>query len=925
MSVPALLLTLLASGPDVLHAIFDGAQEGTLEAMTLDRPAAAVQGDGTIVGPHGPRWGGEKAYPMSVAGWRQVVDAGGSIPLMLAGVDHDDETPLLVTYNVDQMRLQIRLGEALGGAPVLDHSSRRIVDGEVVVDVLHGTGLQEPDKAFRPRAGTVLPGCVLLLCQRSRLMDDGSDAWLAEGVSVIAIEHLGRGWVWRVIGHVDPIGGDDTALGRGRICSSSMSNVFPDPDGVVDGRLVDAWIPFVDYLHHIPDPATAGQCMMLRAKRSDTSLQRWSFEGPLLLHEFHSGAKRHTHAAAWTPNGVLLGIGDGADSEVALLTCEDWDRWTDLDLWTIHHDVHGAPLVEGEGGDVGANQFWSAASSPDPDTVIVGGDNVSGAIMRVRVPEDPAEGIRFERIWGVQPGRSHDNGTTQCTCSHMVRPRPELSGPLLARFYLESPLSNIADARLLLSPDCNSFATVGGLRAGSSRLSPVALHGEAMVLTPMNSQIESGLWTQPVPTLVQQRPLQLGPASVDQLQRDDMVGALSVNAQPGVSVTDIPRKGAGELSAHAAEAPGLNPVWRIKRESTGDEKLASITIPAPQGGWPEGSLWVQGWMSNLTAGMLRPTFRLDLGANDVYRQVAIASERQWVPVEIISTDGDPTVGAMPSLDIHVPTFADLPSPPADFLFTLSSVTLAEPPPWPAADTISQRPPERMSIDLPETAPPWTLELELCLPPEGLDRSLGQEVESVTLFQLDLVDGTWLEVIADLRYDRLRLMRMGQGEPVEIMKAYRVRLSRLDALHIAIAANLGKIGIEGVSGGRREPGELIPGTSLPTLPAMTRLHMGDADRGVDIAMELMQISLWPNEARLDMEFEAEVPAPICPADFDGDGQVTGSDVLFVLSNWGDCPEGEDAPECVADLTGDAVVDISDLLEVLIDLGPCPGSE
>jgi hypothetical protein len=52
---------------------------------------------------------------------------------------------------------------------------------------------------------------------------------------------------------------------------------------------------------------------------------------------------------------------------------------------------------------------------------------------------------------------------------------------------------------------------------------------------------------------------------------------------------------------------------------------------------------------------------------------------------------------------------------------------------------------------------------------------------------------------------------------------------------------------------------------------------------------------------------------CPADFDDDGVVDGSDLLMLLSAWGG-PDG--------DLDGDGITDGSDLLIVLSAWGPCP---
>jgi hypothetical protein len=59
-------------------------------------------------------------------------------------------------------------------------------------------------------------------------------------------------------------------------------------------------------------------------------------------------------------------------------------------------------------------------------------------------------------------------------------------------------------------------------------------------------------------------------------------------------------------------------------------------------------------------------------------------------------------------------------------------------------------------------------------------------------------------------------------------------------------------------------------------------------------------------------------PLCPADINGDGVVSVTDLLSQLAAWGPCPGGP----CPADITGDGQVNVSDLLDLLANWGPCP---
>ena len=54
---------------------------------------------------------------------------------------------------------------------------------------------------------------------------------------------------------------------------------------------------------------------------------------------------------------------------------------------------------------------------------------------------------------------------------------------------------------------------------------------------------------------------------------------------------------------------------------------------------------------------------------------------------------------------------------------------------------------------------------------------------------------------------------------------------------------------------------------------------------------------------------------CTGDIDGDGDVSVSDLLAVLAEWGSCPG------CDGDLDGDDIVSVSDLLILIGNWGPC----
>ena len=94
---------------------------------------------------------------------------------------------------------------------------------------------------------------------------------------------------------------------------------------------------------------------------------------------------------------------------------------------------------------------------------------------------------------------------------------------------------------------------------------------------------------------------------------------------------------------------------------------------------------------------------------------------------------------------------------------------------------------------------------------------------------------------------------------------------------------------------------------------------NAGAGEDFAEFLGSIGKWNDLADAGAGYshlfivELGPSAPACPADFDGDGIVGGSDLSVILSNWGGTGAG--------DLDGDGVVSGTDMTTLLSAWGPC----
>lgn len=68
---------------------------------------------------------------------------------------------------------------------------------------------------------------------------------------------------------------------------------------------------------------------------------------------------------------------------------------------------------------------------------------------------------------------------------------------------------------------------------------------------------------------------------------------------------------------------------------------------------------------------------------------------------------------------------------------------------------------------------------------------------------------------------------------------------------------------------------------------------------------------------DVHNAFDLLTPFCPADIDGDGMVGFSDILEILSNWGECF----CEPCLTDLDCDGMTGFSDILFVLSNWGDC----
>ncbi|MCH2137940.1 MAG: hypothetical protein MK074_02680, partial [Phycisphaerales bacterium] len=155
----ALLTTPTGEGG---HAIFDAGQSGDLPSVTIDRPAAALHDDRSVAAADDPRWGALTATADAMGGWDRVWDVPLNLNLLISGFQADGESPMLAAVDGNQMNFHVFTSDRIEAGPQWTHSMWRHGTGPMVVDILEGSPAQRPNHAYRPRAGTVLPGCFVL-------------------------------------------------------------------------------------------------------------------------------------------------------------------------------------------------------------------------------------------------------------------------------------------------------------------------------------------------------------------------------------------------------------------------------------------------------------------------------------------------------------------------------------------------------------------------------------------------------------------------------------------------------------------------------------------------------------------------------------------------------------------------------------------
>ena len=421
---------------------------GTLSVAQVERDVPAMDALGNLCLPNELRAGDAMVSGFS-GEWQRWLRGPNRSYLLECGYRRDGLEEIVVCLDANQGLFEIRSG-AYAHHTVFQQSILYQEVGVTIQDCLQGS---RPGQAFVPKGLVVLPGCVVTLCERMLDVDLGTEVeWQSEGMSLVALQEDEFGhWQWEHLYDGPRLGDDNRALGTLRGGPWCMSSYFPEgqtDEDLAGPDFTKAWIPFVDYMSQ-PDPQ-GGQCFLVQATRESRG-DAWSFGETIMVRELLGDM--HFHSAGWTPNGLLLGIGDTAEhNAVEWLRCADWERYDELDQWTVER-VQGD--MRSDLGSAPAFQFWGVAPGATTNSLLLGGDINEGAVYEATVHNQMPP--TFRRLAGTHPG-----GRSNLT--HVVgvirRPAPEVSTKVVSRSFNPADWSGHF-GRIFASEDAIHFANIG--------------------------------------------------------------------------------------------------------------------------------------------------------------------------------------------------------------------------------------------------------------------------------------------------------------------------------------------------------------------------------------------------------------------------------------------------------------------------------
>lgn len=885
--------------------LVDGGFVGPLPPPEIHRGGTVWDGySGRIVGPTQPVFDLPRAGGTCTP-WCSAGDHINMASVVMPGWSRDQSEPRVAVFDRQRGELVIWHGEDLSVPPRHRFSMTRPWEGGTIVDALHETSFERSDATHRIASGVMLPGLLLVMLERIEWTEGetGLDSGYA-GVTIAALQESETGdWDWvmaEAVANDAPLEARDH--GRGYI--SSMAAYYP-VERVDDFQT--AFIPFVDYLNHLSDrKAMGGQCGIFRVRREAVG-DAWTIDPIVEIESSWGVVGEHYHVAGWTPAGVAISIGDAEFNRVALARCPDWDSYDDPSQWSVLPNWQGET---GEGVPVLANQFWACCAGNHPTTLLVGGDNVSAAIYELEVPPEGDDAApRMSRLVGDQPATLFE-GSTATTASWLQRDRPEVGGPVVARWVCEGG-GYPEFSRTLYSPDGAVFSTVARLPRGFHRLAIPFLAGGRLHIHRQNGAGLGGLMSsRPPAETPSRRGLVVRPGGLD-LLRDELGRhrpPTTLVPTAGISVELVDP---GTLEAQSGWRPAPDAVcYRVHGTTTGElGRLLTASFEDWRRDGPKAESTAIGlhmWVCNLLPGKLLLRTNLDRGGQVSKKSMHIASTDDWNECDVWSTNFTGPLGCTVELN----NGAGPGRPAVDFLVVFRSLTAGGGPPGWMLDPVPNGmvPGDRVDFPTPIRSDDWAVEVELQVPPEAADFSVGSRMPILPIC-------TWMfggggHVTLSHRLGGGRYQVEVDGSLFEVDEIASMHLVRGDSIVARLSRRDGDVRLHLQSGGSLDSEVTVRTLSIPHRRRPVSLRIGGPDHELFSALVVRRVAVETTLPR-PIEVIATEEPPVAETRRERRARPVrpGSNaILEVMRRMGE--SGVDLPRRV-DLDGDGMVSVFDL--------------
>lgn len=845
-------------------AIFNNGQTGSLPSVSVVRNAAKDNiVDGGSYAINTPAYGHE-AKRCKFNKWTEQDVGAYSWYAPVTGFDRNGTTKMGMAIQSTNLVLVIWRGTdmdrsvANGGSAVLDIDQTRISDNSVTVngvgasdlfDVMHGAGdgdtlhPSQASVALRVRSGVCLPGCFLLLCEKQ--VDQGSDVWDTEGMSLVAIQSDGVGgftrhWIGDHVGDTDPF-----ASGRNRGREWAITTYFPFT--LLQNPCLRAFIPYVDYIFNTPS-SIGGQLGIIEATRTNIN-SPWVFGGLYHIYE-KTETTVHFHSAAWTPRGVVLAQGDGTTlNENPIFSCSDWDDYDNASNWTHHTKNFGA----GEYGSMPehsrANQW--AGSSPsriNQNKFFCGSDVAPHGLWSCEVLAGPLQ--RYVELWGYVPGDDLND--------HLAL---EFSGPSkeIQRGMCCSIQSSLTPTplrtKIIYGTENQGFACIARHPAGVNPGGYAKIYGDDVYVFNLGGS-GPAIYKIAQPIIESIRGLAIGPGGTNYLEvesgsPDQYFSAVAMGGDVTATVSII---------TDDTGAPGSTPVYDIQADGTGSSAFQILRMSVSNGtyAFAGNCVYVAVWYRNMSTAQgipLRLIYWNNGGSNTAYHIGAIYSGIEvgdWKLIIYTIPDGatPPTNPHDGSLRFETDANVEM---PYHFRFQVQGVYNGTQCPYFLAPQATGAN-EQVTQNLTDVNDNWTVGIELHIPMGGEDFDYAaQSIKTtVALATLYVDSNNYIEITADIANEEVDFDVVVAGASIGVTTLSNFNLCRDTTIQLGITFDGTDFVFFGACGGLTETG-LENGTITGDIGDPVSVRIGDNDFSEVPNTELNMVSLDDNNALSGDEF------------------------------------------------------------------------